>query len=113
MSFSIYGIMVLSRIEDNNLRRAVEAKMKEQDIKIDREGVLQLKELDVSGMNVENLNGIGLLRNLKKLIINNNRIIDLSPIIELRKLEELYLTRSESMELSCLEGLTELKIIEA
>jgi Leucine-rich repeat (LRR) protein len=113
MSFNIYGIMVLSRIEDNNLRRAVEAKMKEQDIKIDREGVLQLNELDVSGMNVENLNGIGLLRNLKKLIIKDNRIIDLSPITELRKLEELYLTRSESVELSCLEGLTELKIIEA
>jgi internalin A len=113
MSFNIYGIMVLSRIEDNNLRRAVEAKMKEQDIKIDREGVLQLKELDVSGMNVKNLNGIGLLMNLKKLIIKDNRIIDLSPITELRKLEELYLTRSESVELSCLEGLTELKIIEA
>lgn len=113
MSFNIYGIMVLSRIEDNNLRRAVEAKMKEQDIKIDREGVLQLNELDVSGMNVKNLNGIGLLRNLKKLIIKDNRIIDLSPITELRKLEELYLTRSESVGLSCLEGLTELKIIEA
>jgi Leucine-rich repeat (LRR) protein len=51
-----------------------------------------LEELNLSDNNIENIDSIGYLTNLKRLYISNNNIIDFSPLLELESLEYIEIS---------------------
>ena len=71
--------------------------------------VLSVIELDLSGRNIQYLDGIEALRNLRVLNLSNNRVRDYTPLGKLRKLQELDLSNNRIHGISSLPSMPGLK----
>ena len=71
--------------------------------------VLSVIELDLSGRNIQYLDGIEALRNLRVLNLSNNRVRDFTPLGKLRKLQELDLSSNRIHGISSLPSMPGLK----
>ncbi|MDQ0351465.1 uncharacterized protein YbaP (TraB family) [Alkalibacillus filiformis] len=82
---------------DENLENAVldELRINEE---LTESGVETVTELDLSGENIESLNGIDALYNLEVLDVSNNNIDDISFIMELDSLEEFIIVANPLLE---------------
>jgi hypothetical protein len=71
----------------------------------------QITELNCLGMNLENLDGIEQLVNLKILYCNSNRLTNLNGIENLRNLKILYCHSNRLTNLNGIENLNNLKVL--
>ncbi len=101
-------------IPDANLRAGIaEALEKAPHASITVKEMATLTHLEVTGRDIESLQGIEAAMNLTELGIGFNPISDLSPIAGLKKLRILYFNDTEVADLSPLAGLQNLEEINA
>jgi len=72
----------------------------------------EMEEVDLSGFEVENLDGIEHCRYVEKLDLSNNKISDITGIINLVNIEELYLQNNQIGLIDVLYNLRKLRIID-
>ena len=69
------------------------------------------RELDLSGRNIQNLQGMQFFRNVRVIDLSNNRLSSLSPLAGLTRLEVLSLNNNNVDNLHRLSGLTRLEVL--
>ena len=97
-------------IEDINLIKAINRTLNKENLNsnITKEDMELITELDISGENIESLNGIEYAINLVDLNISNNNISDISFVSKLTKLERLNASNNNISDISCIATLTNL-----
>ena len=97
-------------IEDINLIKAINRTLNKENLNsnITKEDMELITELDISGENIESLNGIEYAINLVDLNISNNNISDISFVSKLSKLERLNASDNNISDISCIATLTNL-----
>ena len=105
--------------EDSNLEEVVRDKINKPEGDILLDDVLDIEELEAPGKDIESIEGIQYLSNLKVLdlgsyydsdkeIFKTNQIGDISPLSNLTNLELLRFQKNEVSDISPLENLTNL-----
>ena len=74
-------------------------------------GLINLRRLDIAGVNVSDLSPLEALTNLKELVIADTNISDLTPVAGLVNLEYLAFSNDTISDISGLAGLINLKYI--
>ncbi len=97
-------------IPDANLRTAIEKALdKAPNTIITAEEMATLTRLVAEGMDIQNLEGLQFVANLKELRLRGNPLSDLSPLSGLTTLKEVELSGESLSDLSPLAGLTNLE----
>jgi Leucine-rich repeat (LRR) protein len=100
------GCQQNKKIEDDNLRRAVN-----RIVNIEGKSIDEITNLDASFATIESLVGIERLENLEVLTVTNNMISDLSPLVSLEHLRLLDIQNNRVKDLSPLMSLSNLEIL--
>ncbi len=106
--------------EDNNLEEVIREKIDKPEGDIYLSDVIYIEELDAAGREIESIEGIQYLENLRALDFSSlwdsdarerlyNNISDISPISNLTKLNDLKLNNNKISNISALENLTKLQ----
>jgi Leucine-rich repeat (LRR) protein len=93
---------------DPNLKRSLSTLLNKDEITV--RNMLFIKELDLSNMNISNIEGLQYAINLTHLDLSNNNITDLKPIQNLKSIQTLNL--GSNIYLSSLDTLSNLNTIE-
>ena len=101
-------------IPDTNLRAAIaEALRKAPSAAITVEDMATLTDLDASGMDIQNLEGLQFAVNLEELRLRGNPLSTLSPLAGLTTLKEIEISGESLSDLSPLAGLINLEGVGA
>jgi len=76
-------------------------------------GLLRLKYLSITNMNLTSLKELSFHTNLQHLFVNNNKITSLSGIENMTQLVDLYIQSNEITDLTPIKKLTQLKTVYA
>ena len=97
-------------IEDINLINAINKSLNKENLNsnITKEEMEAIIELDLSGENIDTLNGLEYALNLVDLNISNNNISDISTLSKLTKLEKLNVSDNNISNISPISNLTNL-----
>ncbi len=76
-------------------------------------GLLRLKFLSITNMNLTSLKALSFHTNLQHLFVNNNKITSLNGIENMTQLVDLYIQGNEITDLTPIKKLTQLKTIYA
>ncbi|MDU1443491.1 MAG: cell wall-binding repeat-containing protein [Clostridium cochlearium] len=101
------------KFTDKNMAKAVREKLgiTNENQRIYKSTVKNIQTLDLSGFNIENIDGIQLFDGLKELNLSNNKIQDLEPLEDMFYLESLNLSGNKVEDLEPLEELHSLKYL--
>lgn len=94
---------------DQSIKSAVQAKLNKKDSNFTVDDVLKIEELDLSGRNLTDLQGLQYLVNLVNLDLSNNNISDLQHIKNMDRLERLILDNNSINNLDYLADLNALE----
>jgi Leucine-rich repeat (LRR) protein len=72
----------------------------------------EMEDIDLSGFEIENLDGIEHCRYVQNLDLSNNKISDISEIVNLVNIEELYLQNNQIGLIDALYNLRKLRILD-
>ncbi len=96
---------------DPNLRNAIIEQSNVNPNRITVVSLRRLERLDAPRREIENLEGLQHVPNLRLLDLEGNRISDLTPLANLHNLEELILSWNVITDISPLTGLTNLRLL--
>ena len=102
------GIEREVRFMDARLEEVVREVIKKPQGEILRHELMSIIELDISGLQVDRLDGIEEMSNLRVLRAERNNITDLSPLKALTKLQTLNLRENSITDIAPLNGLKQL-----
>ena len=85
--------------DDPNLNRLIREVIQKEEGPIYKHQLLTIATLDANNLEIESLEGIQALRNLKTLNLSVNLIQDVSPLAELHNLTELDLSHNQIVDL--------------
>lgn len=96
---------------DNHLRFVLANILGKDITEITKEYLITLREIDLSGNSISNLNGLQYATNLNSLDLSKNEIIDASLLSKLHKLTNLELSENKIEDVSFLNDLKKLKSV--
>ncbi|WP_052040439.1 cell wall-binding repeat-containing protein [Clostridium tetani] len=101
------------KFKDGNMERAVREKLgiTNENERIYKSKVRDVKILDLSGFNISKIDGIQLFEGLKELNLSNNKIKNLEPLEDMFYLESLNLSENKVEDLEVLEELRSLNYL--
>lgn len=101
------------KFKDDNMERAVREKLgiTNENERIYKSKVRDVKILDLSGFNISKIDGIQLFEGLKELNLSNNKIKNLEPLEDMFYLESLNLSENKVEDLEPLEELRSLNYL--
>ena len=98
---------------DLGLEKAVRVQIGKATEELLDKDLQSVHDLDASGYYIENLSGIGVLSNLKRVDFSKNLIHEITPLSELKGLIFLSLDRNEIEDLTPLAEMTSLETLSA
>lgn len=98
--------------EDPNLEQALKSFLnKNDDESLTKEDLESLTDVPLAGKGIKSLQGLEYAVNVKTLDLSNNQIEDIKPLGKLTKLTDLSLSRNQLNDLSALAGLVNLNTL--
>ena len=101
------------KFKDGNMEKAVRQKLgiTNENTRIYKSTVRDVKILDLSGFNIEDIDGIQMFEGLKELNLSNNKISNLEPLEDMFYLENLNLSENKIEDLESLKELRSLNYL--
>jgi len=90
---------------DQALESAIRAELRMPFGCITESDLLQVRELDASGLNIRDIRGLDKCRNLTKLNLNNNQVRNIGPLTNLENLTRLDLGNNQIKDIEAVAGL--------